>query len=501
MFIDSINSIGILGGGSAGYFSALYLKKQFPDKEITLIESSDIPIIGVGEATTQAMITFLYHDLGFSVEEIFRKIKPTIKLGVKFQWGYPGDYYFNFPFGGLFNDFSIEEYANYNHCNLSSRLMEANKVPIMKGDNGFKHFPKNGAYAFHIDNALLVRFLQSKLEEFNCKHIDAKITGAEIDEAGISQLVTETGEKYQYDFYIDCSGFSSFLLEKSLGCPFVDYDQSLKTNSAIIGQAKHKGGIANYTTAKTMKYGWMWQTPVQGENHLGYVFSDQFCSQEEAISEMRPFCDWVNEEKMIKFRAGRHEKAWKKNVLAIGNSFGFVEPLESTGIHMVLFHLRKFKKSLLSAETNIDATNETFNKKINTAWDNVKNFIAVHFKYNRQMDTPFWKHCQETIVLDEMVQKYMDYFFENGPISLKKEHPLYLKMNEQPVFKAIAYDAYLLGMYSNEMVDKLAVIDRGNLRVGRQKIDELLIKKAINFEEALPFLESPESNAIKSWFV
>lgn len=500
MLIDSINSIGILGGGSAGYFSALYLKKQFPDKEVTLIESSDIPIIGVGEATTQAMTSFLYHDLGFSVDEIFRKIKPTAKLGIRFEWGYPGDYYFNFPFGGLFNDFSIEDYADYNHCNLSSQLMEVNKLPIMKTKEGFAHFPKNGTYAFHIDNALLVKFLQSKLRAFNCKHIDTKIIRTNVNEKGIESLIAEGGEQYAFDFYIDCSGFASFLLEKSLGNSFVDYGESLKTNSAVIGKAKHRGEIANYTTAKTMKHGWMWQTPVQEENHLGYVFSDKFCSQEEAIAEIRPFCDWVNEDKVIKFRAGRHEQAWINNVMAVGNSFGFVEPLESTGIHMVLYHLRRFKDSLQSKK-KLEEVRGIFNNRINDAWDNVKNFIAIHFKYNRQLDSAFWRYCQESIRLDKDIGEYVDHFFNYGPISLQKDHPIYQRMNEKFMFKAIGYDACLLGMYGKDMVGKLADSGTGKLRMGGRQIDKALVERALNFEEALPFLESPESNVIKKWFV
>ena len=448
--IDGVKKIGIVGGGSAGYFSALYLKKHFPEIEIELIESSKIPVIGVGEATTPLMLKVLHTILGFPVRDFFQNAKPTLKLGVKFDWGKPGDYYYNNPFGFSNLTNAIYHTKNFNNLSLVSILMDKEKAPFVRTAGGIKSLNLPKSIAYHIDNKYFLSYLKNKLLLSGCKIIDAEIQQVDVkgDGKNVEHIVSTTGEKYVYDLFVDCSGFRSLLVGKALQTPWVDYSKSLKTNRAIIGTRDNNDEILPYTTSTTLKHGWLWNTPMQHENHLGYVFSKDHCSDDEAFNELIGHCKTINNEKVINFKTGRHENSWSGNVLAIGNSFAFIEPLESTGIHMILQQLKQATVALVSAEPESNAV-KTYNDATNASWDHLKWFIALHFKYNTKLDTPFWKYCQNEIDVAG-IQDYLDYYMANGPLFHDEDHPLFKRFNSDPVFSVFAHDVSMAGCGINQ---------------------------------------------------
>ncbi len=499
--IVSLKTIVIVGGGSAGYFTALYLKKKFPDKKITIIESPNIPVIGVGEATTPVILNFLHKTLGYSVQEFFAQTKPTFKLGIQLHWGKSGKYYYNDPFGATEAHNAIYYTNNINNCSLSSMLMDDCKAPFIKNKNGeIKPIKIPQGFAYHIDNKSLVKYLQTKLQESGCFYIRENIEKVVTVEnkTGIKNLITDKNEVLTYDIYIDCSGFASLLLGKSLEQKWIDYSPSLKTNRAIIGTREHLGDIKPFTTATTLNHGWLWNIPTQLEDHLGYVFSKEFCSDDEAFHELRQHCSTVNNEKIISFKPGRYEKSWVGNTIGIGNAFAFVEPLESTGIHMILQQIKKIGKKLESTE-ELNYAQEDFNKSLNNSWDFIKWFIALHFHFNKQIDSPFWRNCNTNIDISG-AQDYVDYFMKNGPIYNKNDHDLHKKLNIDNVFGAYSFDIHLIGCGINEQFFLQNKKQNSEQWPTKFAINKALVQKAIPHAEALQFLMENPCDFIADWF-
>jgi tryptophan halogenase len=486
-------TLGVLGGGTAGYFTALFLKKKFPEATVTVVESSKIPIIGVGEATTPLMLRFLHQTLGFSVQEFFKETKPTLKLGVKFNWGKPGNYHYSNPFGGLDSSSSIFYKGDLEYASITSRLMAQNKTPFLFIKDKVKPIYIKNGMAYHIDNQLLVAYLKKKLHAAGCLIIDATIKDVIKRENGleIDYFISDDQQKLSFDTYFDCSGFQSLLLSKTMEANWIDYGKSLKTNAAVLGKSPIKGGIKAYTTATTLDHGWLWETPTQEENHLGYVFSESFCDEEAARNELRKHCPEINEEKVVRFRSGRYEKSWIGNVIGIGNAFAFIEPLESTGIHMILFQLNKFFKYVTQAKS-IQEARILYNNRTNESWDNLKWFIALHFKFNFKLNTPFWRNVREETDLSG-IQDYLDYFHEKGPIFQEKMHPIYQKLSKDAIFGPFSFDLNLLGCglgWEQFLKHKKP----SEFRLKQMALDDLLVNQAISHESALRYLESEVSS-------
>ena len=204
-----IDSICVVGGGSAGYLSALYLKKQFPEKVITLIESSAIPPIGVGEATTPLFVDFLHHSMGYDVQEFFREARPTLKLGIKFVWGEADGNYYNEPFDKLNVHDAIYHTGDYNKMSLVSLLMDDNKSPFIDTPTGPKAINLPRGFAYHIDNVRFLAYLRGKLATSGCVLVDARIDGFVLKdgEAGVAAVVADDGTRFAADLFVDCSGF------------------------------------------------------------------------------------------------------------------------------------------------------------------------------------------------------------------------------------------------------------------------------------------------------
>ncbi|MGE0471627.1 MAG: tryptophan halogenase family protein [Nitrospira sp.] len=393
--INSEFKIAIVGGGSAGYLAALTLRAFHPTVDITLIESSKIPIIGVGEATTSEIVPFLHRVLGFDQAEFYREVLPTWKLGIKFFWGPGENAYFNYPFdrGPLLEAYLFDGHSH--NSTFLSALMSADRVPVLANGGSPTSLLSKVPFAYHLDNKRFVQYLQKKSAERNIRHLDHEIVDAVVcpDGQTIDSLITSDGQILTYDFYVDCTGYRSFLMEKKLGGFFQSYQSSLFTDSAIVANAPHNGTIKPYTAAETMDNGWCWSIPQRDEDHLGYVFSSAFCSPDEAMTEMQSKHPNLDGLRRVKFRSGRLDRFVKGNVAAIGNSYGFVEPLESTGIFVIC------RESLLLAQ-NLDtlqadrSTRAFMNTSVAEMWDYLRWFLAVHYRFNTRSNSPFWQECR-----------------------------------------------------------------------------------------------------------
>ncbi len=440
-----IQSVAILGGGTAGYIAALYLKKSFPDLAVTLIESSRIPVIGVGEATTPPMLDFLHTLMGFPIDEFVTQARPTLKLGIQFLWGTPQAHHFNSPFGVGDVTAAVRHTGDHNNISLLSMLMEQHKTPFLNRHQNLDEIKLQKPIAYHVDNKYFLRYLREKLSLLQCIYIDTQIKHAALapDGKSITHLLSTDGTTYKFDLYLDCSGFISFLLGKALQTPWVDYSASLFTNRAILGRRENPGEILPHTTAATLNHGWLWNTPMQHEDHLGYVFSSQHVSDDEAFAELKQHCQSINHERIVTFKPGRHQNSWVGNVIALGNAFAFIEPLESTGIHMILHQLASLTRRLARGPITPQAI-DTYNHNTNSRWDSLKFFIALHFRFNHKLDTPFWQRCRNEADVSGL-QPYIDHFQTHGPLSNDPENPLHQTVDSDQLFSVFAHDAIMAG--------------------------------------------------------
>jgi tryptophan halogenase len=439
----ALRSVVVVGGGTAGYFAALALKHEMPDLDVTLIESSKIPIIGVGEATTTLMPPFLHLRLGLDIVELYRDVRPTWKLGIKFDWGLPGDYYFNYPFG---DGNPVEAHAHDGHINnqsLCSLMMSADRTPIVTGDDGepislLEYMP----YAYHLENKCFVAHLQKCARSAGVGHIDAEIksvvpTG---DRASVDRLILDDGREIRADLYVDASGFRALLIEKTLGSSFMSYASSLFCDTAVVAEVPQSGPIEPYTTAQTMDAGWCWRIPVEGEDHRGYVFSSAHLTVDQAREEMRAKNPGMGDTWTVRFRSGRHEEFWKGNTIAVGNAYGFVEPLESTALHMVIMEIHVLLHCLRTADDG--RWDRGFaNESVALHWDYLRWFLAVHYRFNRKSDSEFWRTCREAVDVSG-IEPMLDRFSHEGPI---KEGGISPHAIPDPVFNYHALLTMLLG--------------------------------------------------------
>lgn len=415
----NISSVGVIGGGTSGYFAALSLKRAFPHLRVALIESPDIPIIGVGEATTTLMPPFLHVELGLDIVELWEAVKPTFKLGIRFEWGLPPpEYYFSFPFGDADPITAAALDGELRRQSLISLLMHEQRGPVVRGPDG-QDLSLLGSlkFAYHLDNAPFVRFLAAAARARGIEHVSMTIEHVRLSPDG-TRVASLMGRERQvsYDFYVDASGFRSRVLEQSLGSPFQSYASSLFCDRAIVAAVPQHDGIHPYTTAETMNAGWCWRIPVRGEDHRGYVYSSAHLSEDEALAELRAKNPGLGEPSVVRFRSGRHADFWKGNVVAVGNAYGFVEPLESTALHMVIIELAYLRAGLSRAGD--PAALARFvpyaNQNVGGHWDYLRWFLALHYKYNRRLDTPFWRAARNDVDcsgFDELVASVR----EQGP--------------------------------------------------------------------------------------
>ncbi|WP_077399145.1 tryptophan 7-halogenase [Cellulophaga omnivescoria] len=414
-------TVAIVGGGTAGYLSAISLKTKHPELEVTLIESEKIPIIGVGEATTPDLVDFLFKDLKLDKLDFYKKVEPTWKLGIKFYWGESGDYTFNYPFGE--HDL-VSGYINGNidHGSLTSILMSQDSSFILrKNEKDFYSLtnPRRIGYAFHLENRKFVTYLKNKAIELGVVRLQNTIDKVILNDSHnqVSSLITSDGKKLQCDYYLDCSGFKSLLIDK-LDSQYFSYNDNLITDTAISFNVNHKGEIKPYTYAESMKNGWCWNIPLRDSDHRGYVYSSKLSSENDIIDELKLKYPNLTDYKVIRFKSGRHNSFIKGNVAAIGNSYGFVEPLESTGIHMITEHIKILTKSFDALINDRTGTLKGhLNRHIANKWDYLKWFLSIHYKYNKKFDSPFWEFCRNEIDVSKY-QHILDLYKSDGPLQM-----------------------------------------------------------------------------------
>jgi tryptophan 7-halogenase len=485
----SWRKVGIIGGGTAGYLSALALRRAFPDIDITLVESSRIPIIGVGEATVPTIVRFLHELLQIDAHDFYRRVMPTWKLGIRFEWGAPEPYHFNAPFDWNGNTIgalgSLAEHGDIRDMTTLSMMMERGVSPFFRAeDDSIQSLLPHLPFAYHFDVHVLVTYLCGLVKERGIRHLDRRIVSAipSGDGQSVAAVMTDEGERLEFDVFIDCSGFQSLLLEKTLHSPYVSFAESLLTDTALAFRVPNGDVPKPYTTAATMAAGWCWNIPQRHDDHMGYVFSSAFIGEEEARREIANRYGG-RDASLVKFKSGRHREAWRGNVIAIGNASGFVEPLQSTGV-MMIAHAVGMLIDLWPETDECQAIRQIYNKRMAGLWDGLRWFIAVHYKFNNRLNTPFWKEARASVDVSG-ASEVIAAFAELAPMHLRSGivRRELTSSREISFFGLAAYDCMLLGQRVPCALPASAE-HHAEWKARRDRVDETL-KAALPMHQAL----------------
>jgi len=415
-----IQSVLVLGSGSAGLIAALSLKRKLPRLKVRIVRSPEVGVIGVGEGTTPNFPRHLFEYLGIPRERFYALAEPTWKLGIRFLWGTRKR--FDYTFGNQLDTHRPElPMPNGFYCDSDFSCVDPPAAMMRAG----KAFPRqaNGKpdllpwHAFHVENRKFVDMLEAVARESGVEIIDGRVTGSERGPQGIAAVHLEDGRKLEADFFVDSSGFHSELLGKALGEPFESFGSTLFCDRAVVGGwERQEEPILPYTTAEQMDAGWAWQ--IEHEHHVnrGYVYSSQFISDEDAAAEfLKKNPKAPSSPRVVKFRSGCYRRMWVDNVVAVGNAAGFVEPLEATALMIVCSHCQTLV-SLLS-HSKLEPTPsmvQLYNEITLGTWHEVRDFLGLHYKVNLAPDTPFWQHCRAATDLTG-IGELLEFYAENGP--------------------------------------------------------------------------------------
>lgn len=393
----------IVGGGTAGWSAAALLSRVLgPGCRITLIESADIPTVGVGEATIPPVFEFL-QNCGIDEVEFIRACQATFKLAIRFDdWHHKGHRYWH-PFGAFGMTINQRPFHHYwwknrarGHAETladfcpSIALAEDHKFAFPPPDGSF---PGGGvAFALHFDAGLVAQYLRGHAERAGVMRLDRRIRTAEIGEDGnITALIDDAGDRLSADFYIDCSGFRGLLIEQALGAGYADWSHWLPCDRAVAVPSTSVPNRTPYTIATAHEAGWRWRIPLQQRVGNGYVYSSRHVDDETAAQTLIGALDApaLAEPRFLRFVAGHRKTFWQGNCLALGLSGGFLEPLESTSIHLIHTGLNRLLDYF--PDTGFDpALQQAYNRETEAEYAHIRDFLLLHYQPNQRVGEPFW---------------------------------------------------------------------------------------------------------------
>ena len=393
--------IVVLGGGTAGWLSALFAKSILPQADITVVQNKEIGIIGVGEATTPHLVSFLYN-IGIDPIDVIRETSGTLKYGIDFEnWNGDGKRYFH-AFGEKITEFVIPNiFAKGNDDYFVKKLIYENKnideyryLPSLAYSN--KVNVNNTEWAIHFDANKLADYMEKFGTRNGIKIIESLYKNSILDESGkISKLCFEDGNELECDFVFDCSGFARLLVGGLYKEKWKSYSAHLPMKKAIPFWLESEEEIRPYTKAIAMKYGWMWNIPLQHRIGSGYIFDSDYIDENQALEEAEQYYGTkLKINKIIPFNTGRLENCWVKNCMAVGLSSNFIEPLESTSLWAVVGQLDAFRHFLNEIEDCDQKSVELFNEILSNALDEKMHFVYLHYMTKRN-DSEFWKNFRK----------------------------------------------------------------------------------------------------------
>ena len=445
---ELIQNVVIVGGGTSGWMTAAALATVLRGKyNIRLVESDEIGIVGVGEATIP-MIQRYNQILGIDENEFLRETQGTFKLGIEFvNWGKLGDRYMH-GFGTIGQEMwtvRFDQYwQKYNMQGKAGKLeeysitrMASKKNKFMPADLSVPNSPLNQiTYAYHFDASMYAKYLRKFSEARGVIRTEGKINQVVQREGDgfIEAVILENGTRVEGDLFIDCSGFRGLLIEQTLKTGYEDWTHWLPCDRALAVPCESAPVLTPYTRSTAHKAGWQWRIPLQHRIGNGHVFCSQFTSEDEAAATLLANLDGkaLADPRLIKFTTGMRKQAWNKNVVAIGLASGFLEPLESTSIHLIQTAIARLINFFPSRAFNPVDIKE-YNRQSRFEFERIRDFIILHYKLNQRDDAVFWKNCAEMAIPDSLTHK-MEMYRSSGRL-LRVDDELFAEIGWLQVFE------------------------------------------------------------------
>ena len=490
-----MKNIVILGGGTAGWMTANLLQKKWRQRgiQISVVESPDIGIIGVGEGSTPLLKEF-FDSLEISESEWMPQCNATYKNGISFNdWStVPGyeSYFHPFPcsldfatFGFLYKYTELRRkgadvLAHPNRFSLMAGLTERKLAPLPA-----ENFPFHFQYGYHFDSVLIGKFLREKAKESGVSHIEATVEKVEQESDGsIKSLLLNTGQILSGDFFVDCSGFASILLQKTLKVPFVSFSENLFNDSAVAIPTDIETEIPAETLSTALSNGWAWKIPLTNRFGNGYVFSSKYCSPDEAETELRSHLNILEsdvEARHLKMKVGRVQETWAKNCVAVGLSQGFIEPLEATALQFVYSTIEQFSQAL--EEGNFSGKNrDEFNARMNANFEGVRDYIVLHYKTNSRSDSPYWIDNRENQKISDNLRAMIECWY-----AIEDTQEALTRLNIGSYYSQRSWTCLLAGVGVFPKQENLVIPDKENVGMAMKDlkyVDDFIKGCSMNFE-------------------
>jgi len=444
---QQFKEIVIVGGGSAGWMTAAALSSLLRPESvtITLVESEQIGTIGVGEATIPDIINF-NRLLGIDEDEFMKATQATFKLGIEFVgWGKKDSVYIH-PFGSHgvdMNGIDFHHYWLHSQAGGNPRPIDDYSLCAVAALQNRFALPdpnpqKVGShirYAYHFDATLYARYLRDYAEARGVRRLEGKVDQIfqSADNGYVTGLRLDNGQQVSGELFFDCSGFHALLMEKTLGIGYRDWSHWLPCDSALAVPCTHAGPLRPYTRSTARSAGWQWRIPTQRRTGNGHIYSREFMGDDEAASILLNNVDGEvsGTPRQIRFKAGHRDLFWDKNCIAIGLSAGFLEPLESTSLYLIQEGISRFI-ALFPDASIPTAVRAEYNRHMRTEFEQVRDFIILHYKATERDDTPFWAYCRNMTVPDSLNDKIA--LFQEAGRAFRREDELFSRASWIAVF-------------------------------------------------------------------
>jgi len=493
--------IVIVGGGTAGWMTAAAFASVFrPDqRHIHVIESSEIGIVGVGEATLPH-IRFFNRRIGIDERELMAKTQATFKLGIEFcDWARRGDSYIH-PFGAYGSRIAGVPFHNYwlraQALGESTPIEDYSLAIVASRMNRFALPSEDPAsvlstfgYAFQFDASLYAAYLRGFAEQRGVLRTDGKIVDVKLrgEDGWVESVQLADGSHVSGDLFIDCSGFRGLLIEQALKTGYDEWTRWLPCDRAAAVPCENSGPLTPYTRATAREAGWQWRIPLQHRTGNGYVYGSNFISDDEAAAKLLSRLDGkaLADPRFLRFTAGRRRKTWNRNVVAIGLAGGFLEPLESTSIYLIQIAITTLI-DYLTDRNPVDAQHfdarivAAFNRWIEMEYDRVRDFLILHYHATERDDAPIWKYCRTMEVPDSLKEK-MELFRHRGRVITYKDglflEPSWIAVYLGQRVMPRGWDRQADGLEGAEVVRRLqAVREQIHAAVGRMPEHEQFLR-------------------------
>jgi len=423
-------NIVVVGGGTAGWMAASALARVLGNRAtIRLVESDEIGIVGVGEATVPHIKAF-NNLLGINEADFVARTQGTFKLGIQFRdWGKLGDIYFH-GFGVMGHDIGMTSFHQYwlkgRQRGVAGDLVDYSVNTVAADRGRFMPAPVDVpasnplagiGYAYHFDAALYARYLRGYSEARGVRRTEGKIAHVELhpETGDVRAVVLDDGERVEGDLFIDCSGFRGLLIEGALKTGYEDWKRWLPCDRALAVPCERVEAPTPYTRCTAREAGWQWRIPLQHRTGNGYVYASDYISDDDAAAKLLTRLDGkaLADPRPLRFVTGMRKKSWNRNVVALGLASGFMEPLESTSIHMIQAGISKLLQLFPSNGVMDPVLADRFNTQTRFECERIRDFLVLHYKATTRDDSPFWNHCRDMPIPDSL-QANIDMFRHSG---------------------------------------------------------------------------------------